>query len=208
MSGFHEVLLPLAVSLGATGGPERLTDVVRLASGSESRNARWSGSRRRWDVGGVAMRLDAAHDLIAFFEARGGRLNGFRFRDPVDWKSCAPAGTVAASDQDIGIGDGVATAFQLVKRYQSGGETFVRTIRKPVAESVVVAVNGSPASGVTVNAATGVVTLEDPPPEGAGVTAGFTFDTPVRFDADRLDMTLVGHGAARLTRVPLIEITG
>jgi uncharacterized protein (TIGR02217 family) len=208
MSGFHEVLLPLAVSFGATGGPERLTDIVRLASGTESRNARWSGSRRRWEIGGATMRLDVAHELIAFFEARGGRFNGFRFRDPVDWKSCAPGEAVAATDQAIATGDGVTTAFQLVKRYQSGGATFVRTVRKPVAESVVVAVDGSPASGVTINAATGVVTLEDPPPEGASISAGFAFDTPVRFDADRLDMSLVGHGAARVMRVPLVEITG
>lgn len=206
MNGFHDVLLPLAVSLGATGGPERLTDVVRLASGSESRNARWSGSRRRWEVGGAAMRLDVAHDLIAFFEARGGRLNGFRFRDPVDWKSCAPGEVVVATDQAIATGDGVTTAFQLMKRYQSGGETFVRTIRKPVAGSVAVAVAGSPVAGVTVNTATGVVTLESPPANGAIITAGFEFDTPVRFDADRLDMSLVGHGAARVMRVPLVEI--
>lgn len=206
MNGFHDVLLPLAVSLGATGGPERLTDVVRLASGSESRNARWSGSRRRWEVGGAAMRLDVAHDLIAFFEARGGRLNGFRFRDPVDWKSCAPGEVVVATDQAIASGDGVTTAFQLMKRYQSGGETFVRTIRKPVAGSVVVAVAGSPVAGVAVNTATGVVTLESPPANGAIITAGFEFDTPVRFDADRLDMSLVGHGAARVMRVPLVEI--
>jgi uncharacterized protein (TIGR02217 family) len=208
MSGFHEVLLPLAVSLGATGGPERLTDVVRLASGSESRNARWSGSRRRWEVGGAALRLNVAYELIAFFEARGGRLNGFRFRDPVDWKSCAPGEAVVATDQEIAIGDGITTAFQLVKRYQSGGETFVRTISKPVAESVTVAVAGSSASGVTVNTATGIVTLDDPPPDGASVTAGFEFDTPVRFDADRLDMSLVGHGAARVMRVPIVEIAG
>lgn len=206
MNGFHDVLLPLAVSLGATGGPERLTDVVRLASGSESRNARWSGSRRRWEVGGAAVRLDVVHDLIAFFEARGGRLNGFRFRDPVDWKSCAPGEAVAATDQAIATGDGITTAFQLMKRYQSGGETFVRTIRKPVAGSVAVAVAGSPVAGVTVNTATGVVTLESPPANGAIITAGFEFDTPVRFDADRLDMSLVGHGAARVMHVPLVEI--
>jgi uncharacterized protein (TIGR02217 family) len=208
MSGFHEIRLPLAVSLGATGGPERMTDVIRLASGAESRNARWAGSRRRWEVGGAVMRLDVAHELIAFFEARGGRLNGFRFRDPVDWKSCAPGGTVAATDQELGTGDGVNTTFQLVKRYQSGGETFTRTIRKPVAESILVAVDGSPVASVTVDAATGIVTLEDAPPDGATIAAGFEFDTPVRFDADRLDMSLVGHGAARVMRVPLVEITG
>ena len=42
------------------------------------------------EVGGAAMRSDVAHELIAFFEARRGRVHGFRFRDPVDWKSCAP----------------------------------------------------------------------------------------------------------------------
>ena len=68
------------------------------------------------------------------------------------------------------------------------------------------------ASGInntaTFNAATGVITLEDPPPDDAVITAGFEFDTPVRFDADRLDMSLVGHGAARVMRVPLVEIAG
>lgn len=207
MMGFHEVRLPLAASMGAVGGPERMTEVVRLASGAESRNARWGGSRRRWDVGGTVLRLDAAHELIAFFEARGGRLHGFRFRDPVDWKSCAPGGAIAATDQVIGMGDGVTTAFQLVKRYQSGEGVFVRPIWKVVEDSVVVAVGGEPAA-FTVDHATGIVTLEDTPAEGVVVSAGFAFDTPVRFDTDRLDMALAGHGAARIVRAPLVEVAG
>ena len=47
MNGFDEVLLPLGVALGATGGPELATDIVKLASGVESRNARWGRSCRR-----------------------------------------------------------------------------------------------------------------------------------------------------------------
>lgn len=66
MSGFYEVRLPLALAIGASGGPERVTDVVRLASGAESRNARWAGSRRRWEVGGATIRTDLAHELVAF----------------------------------------------------------------------------------------------------------------------------------------------
>lgn len=208
MTGFHEIRLPLAASMGAVGGPERQTEVVRLASGAESRNAQWSGSRRRWDVGGTVMRLDAAQDLVAFFEARGGRLNGFRFRDPVDWKSCAPSEAIAASDQVIGTGDGVATAFQLVKHYASGADTFTRAIRKPVDGAVLVAVDGEPTTAFSVDLSTGVVTLEDAPAEGVPVSAGFEFDTPVRFDGDRLDMALVGHGAARIVRAPLVEVAG
>ena len=208
MSGFHEIRLPVSVSLGATGGPERQTEIVRLASGAESRNARWGASRRRWDIGGAPMRLEAAHELIAFFEARGGRLNGFRFRDPVDFRSCAPGGDVSAADQLIGTGDGETAAFQLVKRYDSGGQSYARTIRKPVAGSVVVACDGVAVDEPAVDFATGIVTLAEAPADGAIVTAGFEFDTPVRFDADRLDMALVGHGAVRVVRAPLVEIAG
>ena len=68
---FHEVRFPLALALGATGGPERMTDVARLASGAESRNARWQGSRRRWEAGGAAIRADQAHALTAFLRDAG-----------------------------------------------------------------------------------------------------------------------------------------
>lgn len=208
MSGFHEVSLPLALAIGAAGGPEWMVDVVRLASGAESRNARWTQSRRRWEVGGAAMRADAAHELVAFFEARGGRRYGFRFRDPIDWKSCAPGAVIGVEDQPLGVGDGETTAFQLVKRYVSGGETAERLVRKPVVGSVVVAVDGGATEAFSVDATTGVVTFDIAPAEGAVLTAGFAFDVPVRFDADRLDMALVGNEAVRVLRAPLVEIAG
>lgn len=205
---FHEVSLPLALAIGASGGPERLTDIVRLASGDESRNARWASSRRRWEAGGVAMRLDAVHALIAFFEARRGRMHGFRFRDPVDWKSCPPSEAISALDQALGVGDGVATEFQLTKRYASGDEWSDRIVRKPVAGSVVVAINGESTAAFAIDETTGVVTFDAPPPDGADLTAGFAFDVPVRFDTDRLEVALVGNDAARLVRAPLVEVAG
>ena len=57
----------------------------------------------------------------AFFEERRGRLYGFRFPDPLDHKSCPPRGTIAATDQLLGVGDGAWKHFQLIKSY---GETF------------------------------------------------------------------------------------
>lgn len=207
MSGFHEVSLPLSLAIGASGGPERLTDVVRLASGVESRNTRWSQSRRRWEVGGAAMKADAAQALIAFFEARRGRAFGFRFRDPIDWKSCSPSEAVGASDQPLGAGDGATRTFQLRKRYESGSKWAERVVTKPVEGSVVVAVNGAPAA-VAIDYATGLVTFETAPEAGAVLTAGFAFDVPVRFDTDRLEMALVGSGAVRILRAPLVEIAG
>jgi uncharacterized protein (TIGR02217 family) len=208
MSSFHEVQLPLALAFGAAGGPERATDISRLASGGESRNARWSASRRRWEVGGAVMKLDMAHELVAFFEARCGRLYGFRFRDPIDCKSCAPSAAPSALDQPLGAGDGEATAFQLVKHYASGEGSWERPIVKPVEGSVLIAVNGAATTAFDVDPATGIVTFHAAPAEGAELTAGFAFDTPVRFDMDRLDMSLDGHDAARITRASLVEIAG
>ena len=107
LSNFHEVSFPVPLALAASGGPERRTDVVTLASGAEARNAVWAGSRRRWDVGSAVTRLDMLQAVVAFFEARGGRLHGFRFRDVLDERSGAPGSPVTATDQVIGTGDGV-----------------------------------------------------------------------------------------------------
>lgn len=198
---FHEVRLPARLAFGSTGGVERRTEVVTLGSGHERRSTPWAQGRRRYLIGAGLRSLDDMAALTAFFEARRGRLYGFRFRDFSDFKSCAPGRTVASTDQVIGTGDGETTAFQLVKDYGGLG----REIRKPVAGSVRVAVDGVEV-GFTADAATGVVTLEAAPGAGAVVTAGFEFDTPVRFDADRIEVTLETFEAGRMAAVPLVEV--
>lgn len=208
MSAFHETRLPLRLAFGGTSGIERRTEVVGLASGFERRSSPWAQGRRRFLIGTASRSLDEAAELVAFFEARRGRLHGFRFRDPADFKSCAPSAAPAPTDQALGTGDGTRTAFQLVKAYGSGEEAVVRAIAKPQAGSVRVAVAGveQAAGAFAVEAASGVVTLTAAPAAGASVTAGFLFDTPVRFDLDRLDVTLEGFGAARVGAVSLVEV--
>ena len=203
LANFHEVSFPVPLALAASGGPERRTEVVTLASGAEARNAIWAGSRRRWDVGSAVTRIEMLQAVVSFFEARGGRLNGFRFRDALDDRSGVPGAAVSAADQVIGTGDGAATVFQLVKAYGD----YSRRILKPVAGSVVVAVDGVGVAA-SVDAATGIVTLGAAPAEGAVVTAGYRFDCPVRFDTDRLDVNLEAFGAGRVLSIPLIELVG
>ena len=48
---FDEIRFPAAISRGASGGPERRTEIVTLASGGEGRNTRWANSRRRYNAG-------------------------------------------------------------------------------------------------------------------------------------------------------------
>jgi uncharacterized protein (TIGR02217 family) len=116
---FHEVRFPTRISLGASGGPERRTEIVVLGSGGEERNSRWADSKRSYNAGYGIKSVDDLHAVIAFFEERRGRLHGFRWKDWSDYKSCAPTATPQASDQQIGVGNGATAAFQLIKTYGS-----------------------------------------------------------------------------------------
>ncbi len=205
MTPFHDIRFPTAIALGATGGPERRTRIVTLTSGHEERNTPWAHSRRRFDAGYGVKTLDDLHDVIAFFEARRGRLHGFRWKDAADFKSCAPSEAPSLRDQTLGSGDGGMTRFQLIKSYRSGDQSYARVIAKPVDGTVIVGVDGSAVSA-DVDFATGEVTLGFPPPAGAIVTAAFEFDTPVRFDTDRLDINLAGFEAGEIPSIPVIEI--
>jgi uncharacterized protein (TIGR02217 family) len=204
---FHEILFPTAIAFGATGGPERLTEIVSLASGFEERNSRWADSRRRYNAGYGVKTLDDLHAVVAFFEERRGRLYGFRWRDRIDWQSCAPGSVPAATDQAIGEGDGERTTFQLAKTYGAAHAPYVRAIAKPVAGSVTIAVDGEAlAEGWSVDTTTGMVTLDAAPAADAAITAGFRFDVPVRFDTDRLDINLTSFAAGDIPAIPLVEI--
>lgn len=208
---FHEVRFPTNISRGAQGGPERRTDVVVLGSGFEERNSRWAASRRSYNAGYGVTSLDALYEVIAFFEERRGRFHGFRWRDHVDWKSGAPGAATTALDQAIGIGDGEARVFQLRKTYGAAHAPFAREIRKPVAGTVKIAVDGATrtlGTHFTVDTATGVVTFEEgeAPGDGALVTAGFEFDVPVRFDTDKLDINLSGFASGAIPNIPVVEV--
>ena len=204
---FHEVRFPDNISRGARGGPERRTQIVELASGDEERNASWADSRRRYDVAYGIRRADDLAAVVAFFEARNGRLHGFRYKDWADYKSALPSQAITATDQQIGTGTGSQQNFQLAKRYTSGAQTWVRTIAKPVAGTVRVALGMvEQMSGWTVDTASGVITFTTAPAGGVIVRAGFEFDVPVRFDSDSLDVTLDFERLGSITAIPLLEI--
>jgi uncharacterized protein (TIGR02217 family) len=207
---FHEVRFPTGISLGASGGPERRTEIVVLGSGAEERNSRWADSKRSYNAGYGIKSVDDLHAVIAFFEERRGRLHGFRWKDWSDYKSCAPAATPQASDQQIGVGNGATAAFQLIKTYGSSFAPWVRTITQPVAGTVLVAIGGvvqNPAD-FAVNTSTGIVTFAGGHVPGVGgvVTAGFEFDVPVRFDTDQLEINLAQIEAGSIPHIPIVEI--
>jgi uncharacterized protein (TIGR02217 family) len=206
---FHEIRFPANLSFGSTGGPERRTDIVTLANGFEERNTPWAHSRRRYDAGLGMRSLTDVEALLAFFEARRGQLFGFRWKDWADYRSGPVLALPEASDQVIGEGDGAQTAFQLVKTYRSGEQTYARPISKPVLGSVKVAVQGDvQIEGVDYSVATdtGFVEFLEAPEPGATITAGFEFDVPVRFDIDAIQVSVESFKAGDIPNVPIIEV--
>ncbi|MBD8875438.1 DUF2460 domain-containing protein [Roseibium polysiphoniae] len=204
---FHDVRFPPRISLKCRGGPERKTVVVSLASGKEQRNSQWADSRRRYDAGYGVRTVDDLHEVLDFFEERRGRLIGFRWKDWSDFKSCAPLETPTAVDQTLGAGDGAQTDFQLIKTYGGAFNPYPRAITKPVAGSVLIALDGVvQGGGFGLDASTGIVSFAAAPGFGVTISAGFEFDVPARFDTDRLDIELDNHRLGTVPAIPVLEV--
>ncbi len=206
---FHNVRFPTALSFGSVGGPERRTEIISLSNGFEERNSPWAQSRRRYDAGLGMRSLDDLADAMAFFEARHGQLFGFRWKDWTDFKSCAPSQDFGPLDQEFGVGDEVTTVFSLVKNYRSGDFIYTRQISKPVEGRVSVALAGDIlAEGMhySLDLERGEITFFHPPGMGATLTAGFEFDVPVRFDADRIEASSGAFSAGEIPSIPVVEV--
>lgn len=195
-SSIDPVLLPEDIMEGSRFGPQFSTVVLETPGGAEQRVQRWAYPRHAGEIGyGVRTPAQLA-DLKAFFMARAGKARGFLFKDHRDF---------SATDQPIGTGDGALRSFQLSKTYSSGSAGVVRKITRPNASTVSVRVDGTPAGGWTVEVETGVISFTAAPAAGESVTASFEFYVPVRFDTDRMDVTLEGVMGG-WESIPIIEV--
>ena len=206
---FHEVRFPASLSFGSTGGPERRTDVVTLANGFEERNTPWEHSRRRYDAGLSMRSMDDIDKVLAFFEARRGRMHGFRWKDWSDFKTGVPSREVSFEDEVIAQGDEATKSYQLVKIYRSGEQEYTRPVTKPVEGTVRVGIAGVEqleGEHYEVDTETGIITFAHAPNEGMDVTAGFEFDVPVRFDTDQIVTSAATFQAGEVPAVPVVEL--
>lgn len=171
-------------SLPIAGWPKRSAEWLTLTqgsvSGAETHVSLWTYPRWHWEIPLEGVRDSAdmpeLKQLIGLYNAVHGRGDSFLYQDPNDH---------AVTAQALGVGDGEAVAFQLLRSY--GG--FVEPIWAPAAVTRVT-VGGVPASGWTVAAwgddAPGVVTLAEAPAAGAAVAADFSWYWPVWFEEDTL----------------------
>lgn len=193
---FHEILFPEDISYGSSGGPGFNTTILELASGHEQRNINWSEQKATYEAShGVKTRAQM-EELIDFFYARWGKAYGFRFKDWADFQ-CV--------DEQIGIGDGATTVFQMIKVYEPAGFPFTRTIRKLNPGTTVVQVNGVNAA-FTSDDNSGLITLTGAPAAGAVITASCEFHVPVRFDIDDMKITHDAFETMSWPSIPIVEI--
>jgi len=219
--GFHEVRFPEQISYGSSGGPGFKSNIVEGDTHNIEVIQRLDSPQRSFDVAPGIASYEDVQTTIAFYMARQGAANAFRYKDWSDYTSNPrdPSfrGNVGVRDQRIGTGDGVVVSFQLIKKYTSGSNTATRIIQKPVNINedgnhlLQVWVNGvelSESTDFTVDYATGIVLFAATPAVGQAVEASFEFDVPVRFDKDadtQLTQSLTSFGASEINPIVLME---
>lgn len=156
---FIDAQFPVTISYGSSGGPIYQTAIIAMRSGEEKRNINWEYPRHEYDAATGVKKMSDLEDLIAFFHVVQGRGHTFRWKDWADYKSCKTGGTISATDQSVGTGDGSTVEYQLKKYYSFGGSSRYRKITKLVSGTVLAAVGGSTTTAFSVNTTTGKITF-------------------------------------------------
>lgn len=147
-SEFEETRLPDDLRLGSIFGNRDNTVISFSDSGAEQRDDAFDQEFGTFDVGYDHRLKSEITPLLNFFHSRKGRGVGFRFKDWTDYKATAEV---------LGTANGSLQTFQLLKSYVSGGYSRTKKIRKPVAGTTTVWVNGVVDSNAIVDTTTGIV---------------------------------------------------
>ena len=146
--------------------------------------------------------------ILGVYNRSYGKFSGFRAKHFDDYTTNNFTSAPTSFDEPLArVGTGI---YQLQKRYGIDKTPLsighpVRTIFKPVAGTVLVAVNGvQQLTGWTVNTTNGRITFTVDPGIAATVTGGCQFDIPVRFDAPI--PVQQNHKTSRYVTVELVEL--
>ena len=177
-------LLP-GVSPDVEKAPSWSTKVLRASAGNERRTALWPYPIWNFALKHEVLRNDAVRGAALLDEVKGvwelfntvqGQFGTFLFLDETACQVQA---------EQIGVGDGVTTSFQLVRHVRNWFEP----VLAPFAVDVLV--GGAPV-GFSLGAG-GLVTLASPPASGAAVAWSGDYFFPCRFTQDDLTLRRIAH---------------
>lgn len=197
---FVEYRFPECVSFGSQGGPGFKTSVFAFDSGAVTTQPEWDRMRARYEATFENATPADIQEVEEFFYGVRGRAIGFRYKDWSDYQ---------ITNQNIAVGDGTTYQFQLFKRYSSGGKIFDRIIKKTVADTTEVTIDGVTVlegSDYFMLDAHGQIVFPEAPAAGSLIRMTYgEFDVPVRFDSDYLDVSFDDFRQLSLS-IPLIEV--
>jgi uncharacterized protein (TIGR02217 family) len=190
--------LPEEVEKGAIGGPLFQTTILSGLSGVEQRNVDWALRRAQYTIG-YGLQDNGNWQIVRdFFIAQRGRAYAFLFKDWSDY---------FATNQTLGLGNGTATDFQLIKVYSNtSGRTYTRNITQPKTGTIAITLNGVSSSAWSLQPG-GVIRFAAAPGSGVVVMATyFEFFVPVRFDQDNLPVAMQTGQAGAISAIKLVEV--
>jgi uncharacterized protein (TIGR02217 family) len=152
------------ITRGTSGGPSFNTTVVTTQSGKEYRQKNWQFSRGSWNLGNRTLLPNELKQIQEFFQARGGRARGFRFKDFADYKdeTRGKCGNMGTNNILSAVKDG-SGFYKLFKVYNSGGSLYYRRVSKPVLPTIKIFSNqiqaniGTGTGDYTINYQTGTI---------------------------------------------------
>lgn len=203
---FTEIRFDPGVIPKGTGGYTFSTSIVRTHFDAERRNCARPDWLFKGDFGEVILNRQQVAYVVAFFNARKGKAEGFRFKYWGDFEATAKIKTVGGSATTQGVaiavqGDTTGKLFQLYKRYSDSGDNTDKLISKPVQSNaadhqVKIYVGGTlVTSGFAIDYTTGIIQFDSA--SGGAVTWDGEFDLPCWFDVDALPGVQIYHSDGR-----------
>jgi len=172
---FSEERLDLGYDYGTVATITTKTSIIESKNGTEQRTPQWYQPLLQFNIGERSEINDQLDQLIAFYQARKGAYQGFRFKDWSDYQFSTII-TLDANKQS-----------QLFKVYSVAGFTVKRPLIKIVPGSILVSVGNFPlTTGWVVNFNTGIITFNQVQTEPIQVSG--EFDVPVRFATDKINL--------------------
>lgn len=163
------------------------TNTETSVSGVERRRSLWSYPIWKFKVAYAVLR-DAPDKLeiqkmFAFFNMHAGSFKEFFYYDRTD---------NSATNQFVGVGNGINTTFQLNRTMSVGGITFTEPVRG-VSGVPTIYINGTPTTLYTIGSL-GSVIFASPPAVGAVITWTGDFFFLCRFTKDQFDAMQMMNG--------------
>ena len=194
----EDLIFPESISMKYTYTIEYKTTIHKAKSGYELRIANVDYPLLSYNIINDLKSKTEIENLVNFFKLTKGKAIGFKFKDWLDYN---------VNNQVIATADGKTKDFQLIKTYLFNDYIQIRKITKPIKNTVKIYINNiDNTSHANINYENGIISFENAPEKNSIIKADFEFYVPVRFDTDKLDITMKNSKYGEIKELKIIEI--